>query len=1021
MSFTVYRASAGSGKTYALTHAYVSALLNKDNPTSYLNLLAITFTRKATKEMKSKILKLLEEESPSLHSAILHNYGQFSVMTIDSFFQKIIGSFLWEAGIPPSYSVELDTQRLLQEAIDQVVDEVSTHQQNRRWIGNILSDRIREGKRWNFQEAFSEVGKQVVNERFSLLGNDFITQLNNKEFLHSFMQELSALDLDFQSRMKVYAQEVFSFLESQGLSCSDFKGKSRSFMFYFQKVIEDEFTPPPTLRKALDDSSLWFSKGDPNAHRIEGIINPLSHLVKKCLDYYDKYAPQWFTVKLIINSLPQMGLAADVLRHLRTLLSNNNAVHLSQTLQLLATLATYNDVPFILERMGCRYSSFFFDEFQDTSALQWEVLLPLVHNGLSQDKPSMAVGDVKQSIYRWRNSDRRILGKGLNKDLHPNKPVDESLRTNWRSNEVLVDTVGTIFEQLINTVVQDFNSELPIADPSQEIDVYSSISQEITNTFADVRQQIAPAQKGRGGYVTVQSFLRINDQTAEDQLLEQLPFLIMEIQDRGFSASEIAILVRKNEEGQKVAAALMSYKDCPEGAKYCFDVVSPDSLFLCNSPEVQLIMAFFKQFVYPNDELNNCLIRHLCTQLGVETPDSFLLGKVLRLTLLEAFDELIRILQWTHRVSAFPYFQELHNQILSFTRPHNLRFGGQATDIFSFVRWWNQNGEKITLIQERSGSAIEILTIHKSKGLEYPVVILPFCNWELDYLSSQAPLLWVNSDSINLSLPYLPQVYGSKMAQGLFAQDYYIEKMQRRIDQLNLFYVAATRAQNELHLMLPLPERTSYNLATILTKQLFEQNQLSTIEGATLTFGAPSKRDPLNTLFEKETIPLQEYASDKTLLHLHAISTFEQMEFEHITPQKRGIILHRILSMINSKGDLDFAISQLADEGMISPDLDEQKKYSRIIKNALEQPLASGWFDGTWHTRNEASILLPSLGYQTIRPDRVMEKDGRTLIIDYKFGHPLPAHQHQMNSYVETLHRMGVRDVEGYVWYIHLT
>ncbi|MCL2738534.1 MAG: UvrD-helicase domain-containing protein [Bacteroidales bacterium] len=1039
MGVTIYRASAGSGKTYALTRAFVRRLLEQGHPSAYLHQLALTFTRKATEEMKVRILGLLndlslpsddkrglkvrgdfcrewkgkgmgEEElrkrAEALRSAILHDYGRFSVYTIDAFFQRVVRSFIWEAGLPPAYTVELDSRRLLQEAVDEVVDEVSTHGQNRKWIGEMLSERIREGKRWDVQEAFNEVGRQVFDERFRSLDGTLTDKLCDKEFLYAYMQELKDWDVRFCRQMEAYAGEVLQFLDSQGLCTTDFKGKSRSFMRYFNKIKEGDLIPPDSLRKALGDDAAWAGKNDPQAGRIASVLSPLSRLIQTCIDYYDAQAPTWFALTSTLALLPQMGLSADILRHINSLLTDDNAIHLSQTLLLLSKLCSQSDTPFIWERMGCRYSDFLLDEFQDTSVLQWKTLQPLVHNGLSQGGWSWVVGDTKQAIYRWRNSDWRILGGGLRDDLHPHPCEEELLAVNWRSREVLVDTLGNLFEQLIQTVHRQF-VETSVVFP-QDTARIQAISQELLKVYADVKQEIAPTKKDSGGYVSVCRVAPTEQQSAKDRVLERLPHLIMELQDRGFSASDIAVLVRKNGQGQEVTSCLMAFKEKPEAKGYCFDVVSPDSLFLNQSPEVQLIVAIFKRFVHPRDALNNRLIEQLCIRLDSPCPLDLCTGPLKHYALPEAFEELIRILGWTQRTSCFPFIQELHSQILGFAK-------NQSGDLFSFVRWWEQNADKLTLSIERGAAAIQVLTIHKSKGLQYPVVIIPFCDWGLDYSHTQAPLLWVQPQQPPLNrLPFVPQRYGSRMAQSLFAQDYFYEKMQYRLDQLNVFYVAATRAEDELHLFLPQSGLTSHNLARILEEQLFEENA----DADCHRYGAPVQPAPSGAADREAGHVLACYASSAPTLRLHTRLADESPEAEITSPRKRGIILHRLLSRIRTHDDIDAAVRALVEEGMVAPDSMEQTEYMRILRKALAQTEASDWFDGSWTVRNEASILLPAAAGRSVRPDRVMEKDGRILIIDYKFGQANPAHQRQMDQYVHTLQQMGYTQVEGHVWYI---
>ena len=1015
---------------------------------AYLHQLALTFTRKATEEMKMRILKILKELSlpleneqgakfrqdfcrepestgiteleirrraVALHSAILHDYGRFSVYTIDAFFQRIVRSFIWEAGLPNAYTVELDSQRILQEAIDQVVDEVSIHPLNRKWICDILSERIQEGKRWNVQEAFAEVGKQLFDEKFRSFGSSFINQLCDKEFLASYMQELRSWEALFQKQMKQYATEVLTFLDGVQLSTTDFKGKTRSFMRYFDKMTEGVYTPPESIRKAINDPTSWTTKNDPKAPQIESIYHPLNNLINECIKYYDAQAPTWFAIRLVKQLLPQMGLTADILRHANNLLKDDNAVHLSQTLLLLSALTSQSDAPFILERMGCRYSDFLLDEFQDTSVLQWQTMLPLVHNGLAQGGDSMVVGDVKQSIYRWRNSDWRILGGGIHNYLAQYHPKDEYLKTNWRSREVLVDTVGNLFEKLIESVYQNFLSSLPQTTSPDEAMRLQAIPQEIVRAYADVRMQIAPTKKDSGGYVAVYSVAPTQEQSAKEQILERLPFIIMELQNRGYSASDICILVRKNEEGQQVASTLMAFKETPQAEGTCFDVVSPDALFLSRSPEVQLVVAIFKKLINQQDAMNNLLIKQLCTQLNTNCPDTFWEGSMQHKALPEVFEEIIRIFDWTERQTCFPYLQELHNQILSFSK-------NQASDLFSFVQWWARHGEKITLKLERTGAAIEILTIHKSKGLEFPVVIIPFCDWGLDYLPVQAPILWVQPTEAPLNrLPYVPVRYGSEMAQSLFVYDYFYEKMQYRVDQLNVFYVATTRAEDELYLFLPQSVRSSYNMATILKEELSKDDPASDTTDCSWFFGEPVigiNETPKTIPEVDDSYVLHRYPSASSSLRLHTQLADESPLAENISPRKRGIILHQLLSRIHTHDDIEAAIVEAIELGWLTPDAEEQLYWSRILRNAISQPKAADWFDGSWTVRNEASILLPTANGQTIRPDRVMEKEGRMVVIDYKFGDPNPAHHRQMDTYTNVLKQMGYNQVEGHVWYI---
>jgi ATP-dependent exoDNAse (exonuclease V) beta subunit (contains helicase and exonuclease domains) len=1073
--FVVYRASAGSGKTFTLTRDFVARLLAQEQPTAYLSQLALTFTKKATEEMKTRILKWLDAlslplgspegdeareqclqldilqtlDAPTLQKralrlreTILHDYGRLSVFTIDAFFQRMVRAFIWEAGLPSGYSVDFDDERLLQEALDQVVDEIPEHSVNREWMKQILVQRIQDGGSWDVQKAFSKIAREVLREEFSALDQESIDKISDKDFLQGFMQQLRKACKEFETRIQQSLEQLQAVLDAYELSPKMFKRINNSFVQQlFRKLRKDgkegyEF--PSVARDAINKPNDWTTT--PRAsdlqkkaenERINKAYEEINPLLKDLRDYYDAHFPEYLSIQATLAQLPQMAMLGDIRRHLSQLLNENHAIHLSQTLALLQKLVRGSDAPFILEKMGVRYRNFLLDEFQDTSRAQWEVLKPLLHNGLSEEGGSaLLVGDVKQAIYRWRNSDWRILQDGLNQAFPSAQAHVENLLYNWRSDKLLIDSLGNIF-----LAMQVKAKEVYLEKMSEELGssvVYEEKAAEISRVYEDVVQQAPPHKEEGRGYLCIQNIEPDGGQSAHVQALALLPQRIMELQDRGFKASDIAILVRKNAEGQKIAAALVQYEQqyqqqCSQqqqpsqtlqqtkSFKYCFKVISSDSFFLYRIPEVNLIMALFKESVAPDDQINAELISRLASELGLSLPDKeWRRAKVDNYALSEAFERTVDMLGFHQSGHNLAFVQELHQQLLSYVK------GNNSPDAYSFVRWWEQHKHKIPLPLEHSGEAIHIVTIHKSKGLEYPVVLIPFCDWVLDHPPRQAPLLWVQAQQAPLNeLPCLLQAYKKEMAKGLFAEAYMQEKAQIMVDELNLFYVAATRARHELHIFLTQKDGQMH-MARFLKSMLELGNEG---EAAMKTYGLPCENfcQKEGSRSDAETVLCESYPCQPHQLHLrlHIDEAFPDPG-ELPSPRQRGIILHKALSSIQTEADIAPVLSDLAAQGLLSSRPQEQQNYIAILQTFLRRPDIAPWFDGTWTVRNEASILLPVGAKKTqLRPDRVIEKDGRVVVIDYKFGAPRPEHQKQIDAYVQVLKDMGHRQVEGKLIYIY--
>ena len=518
MALQVYRASAGSGKTYTLTLEFFKIVFAA--PLEYRNVLAVTFTNKATGEMKSRIVKelhaLAEGERTSygealerelglsaeevklragiLRTLVLHDYGRLSVTTIDKFFQRILKSFTRELGIFPGYNVELDSEYVLLQAVDQVMRRLNEDADLRAWVNDLMNTSVEESHSWNVKMKISELGKDLFGETYILLPEELKRKFNDRPFLRGYRTFLRGVMERFDRQLRDYGETACRLLADNDLQPSDFKGSSRSFAHHFTKLREgavDKITP--TVRKAADNAEEWSTKTTPPAKRaaIEGIFPELNRCLRESIAFFDEQWPAYNSARFLLDVLYQLGILQDLYQEVRGYCDEKGLMLLSDTTRLLNALIAGNDAPFLFEKTGNFYKHVMIDEFQDTSAMQWANFRPLVQNTLAEGGRALVVGDVKQSIYRWRNGDWKLLAGGLKQELTGSYIQDLVLENNWRSARTIVDFNNRVFDMAPRMLAELFDRECGGENP------YSS---SIIDAYAGQRQNV---RKKREGYVEI--------------------------------------------------------------------------------------------------------------------------------------------------------------------------------------------------------------------------------------------------------------------------------------------------------------------------------------------------------------------------------------------------------------------------------------------------------------------------------------------------------------------------------------
>jgi ATP-dependent exoDNAse (exonuclease V) beta subunit len=1074
---SIYKASAGSGKTFRLTGEFLKLIFKYDE--NYRRILAVTFTNKATAEMKNRILSELNilakgEESDyaddlkneyklsdselkykanRILSLILHDFSKFSVSTIDKFFQKIIRSFTREIGIQPGYSIELNQNEILAKVIDELLLELDDNKELQNWLSDLASDKIEKGNKWDFKDDIQKLASEIFKEEFKAFDTKLIKKMSDKDFLKNYIKKIKKIITQFENHLISISKNALESIEQNGLVIEDFKWGKSSVPNYFKKIIlSNEFEPKTRTIKGTDSLDEWFTAKSPKKDIIESLVtNSLFELLIEAVEHYNENYIQYNSAKEVLKYIHTLGILTDLSRKLHEYCEEQNIFLISDSAKLLQIIIDDNDSPFIYEKTGSIYKNFMIDEFQDTSKTQWHNFRPLIGNSLAQGSKNLVVGDVKQSIYRWRNSDWKILSNEIQEEFAQFSPEAETLNTNWRSKKNIIDFNNAVFCYSSQIIQQNFNNEFEVTEGST-----NPYLTKISDAYADVFQEIPSSNGKDGGYVN-HTFLNENEYDSwKDEVKIRIPKIIENLQDKNFQLKDIAILVRSGREGQDIANTLIEHKQ-QASSKYKFDFISNDSLFLANSSLVRFIVSVLEYIQNPKDNINLSFIAHEYHQyLKTENAQSHEIHELLRnhskddddkwlkklfpkqfidsleqikqLPIYELTDQIIKLFKLNEIQSELPYLKVFLDVILDFSKK-------SASDVHSFLNWWNEDGQKKTLSISENQDAIRIITVHSSKGLEFKNVIIPFCNWEIDHKPFQTNILWckTNIEPFN-QLDLIPIKYSKGLTNTVFKDNYQKEKLHAHVDNLNLLYVAFTRAKENLYTFSPFKEKSNgiKNIGDLLyftyqnfknypsEKQLIDFSEYWNSENNSFEFGT-LKQAELNKKSIHEEFEIKQFESfdikNKLRLKLHDNSFFTGKENSPYEKVNHGKIMHEIFENIETEKDISQAIDKLIFDGKISPD--EKSDINKKIQDILKNEQIKDWFSDKWTVRNEAEIILTN--GKSLRPDRVISNSKKSVIIDYKFGEQEePKHHKQVKSYIELLKEMENKEVEGFLWYVDL-
>jgi len=1046
--FDIYKASAGSGKTFTLTKEFLKIIFS--SPYEYKNVLAVTFTNKATEEMKNRLinelnilaingksayrdilkdeLKLsksnIQKKAILLRTLLLHDYGNLSITTIDSFFQKIMRAFTKELSIYPGYNIELDSNMVLKNAYEQLMQNLNSNKELKKWLSDLLRTRIIQGKPYSIESKIVDIGKELFKEDFSTYGESIKYKLNNNSFLKEFTQKLTEISKSFENKVIVICNEALEYIQINGLNLDDFSGKTRGFISIFKKGINKNFDkrPTATMYKAMDDVSKWTSKTSPNKDTIESMYPTLNEYLSKIIFLYEEKYPLYMSANFLCSNFYQIGILNFLNNEIRNYCTKQGVMMLNDTTKFLNMLIQGNEASFIYEKCGNFYKHIMIDEFQDTSSLQWNNFKPLVSNSLSENNNILIVGDVKQSIYRWRSGDWKILDSGIKQSLAQFSPKEIHLKDNWRSHWDIVNFNNYIFNESIN-ILKNIES-----------------SEKWTNTFESAYYELQQNAKIKErAYVDISFKSESRDEDADNSILSDMRLKILDAISRGAEPKDIVILVRGKKEGAKVANSLMEYNSKTEQS---IPFISNDSLFINSSLGIQFIIAVLKYIITPYDLENRAALYWkycIINNIHMDNPND-----IFKVTNNDAkFETLFDININNENLLTYSIFETVEIIIDKFNLKSSIEdvayiiaFQDMLYDyetknsnsITLFLEWWKENlGSKVLSTSEDT-NAVKIVTVHKSKGLEFDIVIIPFCNWSFDQVKP-IKRLWCHNQSKELmDLEYAPINYSSKLKDSLYVDDYMDEHLYSYIDNINLLYVAFTRAKRELYIIPYTPNKNKKGelklegvnslLFKICTESRFPDEFESRGEdglscGIKLEYKNKINND---SVYSIESYPVYNTKDNNLSISCRYHDYGNLIDGTHSAIDK-GKLLHKVFSKIKNIADVDRVLENLYLEGLYT--LEEKAEYSKFIMESLSKPQVQDWFAEDAIVINEQSILLPN-GSSFI-PDRVLIKAGGTYVIDYKFGDlEMKKYLFQVRRYMSILKKMGYNNIVGYIWYLTL-
>lgn len=937
----------------------------------------------------------LRQKAQFILKNIIYNYASFEISTIDGFTHRILRTFAKDLGIPINFEVELNTEQILLEAVDRVVNRIGEDNELTNTLVNFTLSKTDEDKSWDISRNLVDVARLLTNEN----NQNELRRIKDKTLkdFSGFAKVLNSKIKKLEIEIPETATHFFEFINKHGIEPEDFK--SGYLPKHFLKLLDKKYASigfDAAWQLNIETEPLYAKKLEAHKQQILDQLQP--EIAEQFFDSKKKITELEFLLE-VKKQLSPLSVLNIINQEINLIKKERSLMMISEFNAIISNAIKDQPVPFIYERLGEKYSNYFIDEFQDTSQLQWENLIPLIDHSLSslpienETSGLTIVGDAKQSIYRWRGGKAEQFMDLYNtgNPFASGKKKIVNLPNNYRSCSEIVKFNNEFFMHVSNFMTAP-----------EHIDLFSKTSQQ------------TPCKEGKG-YVNI-SFIE-SEKAEEDLILfpERVLEIINELEQEGVPKKDICILTRRRKEGVAIANFL-SMNGIP--------IISSETLLVSQSPEVNFIVSLLQLSIFPNDlkqkyEILNFIASEV---LQIESPHQiinqhlrsneleisnflndhgivFSLKQMKSLSLYEAVEYAINSFKLVSASDAYVQF------FLDFVYEATQKSSG---GILQFLELWELNTEKLSIVAPKTEDAVQIMTIHKSKGLEFPVVIYPFANNKIDDVTRNS--LWISHPEDLNSIPSSYISASKKMRHWKKeAMDAYQELIyQTQLDSTNVLYVALTRPVDRLyvisnHDLNAKKEENTSKISGLLINFLKQKNLWS---DAIFQYEIGEKPETKNSesTTAQTSIKQQHFYSSRPQDHgINIITTagllWNTAQGEAI---EKGNIIHRIFEDIHIASDISNAIEKAIDEGLFPEN--NKDEIIEVLEEVVSHPELEEYFNGNWKTFNERETIS-SVGI--LRADRINIKDRNAVVIDYKSGEMKNVHRQQLQSYSDILEEMG--------------
>jgi ATP-dependent exoDNAse (exonuclease V) beta subunit len=1058
----ILQASAGSGKTFSLAVHYITLLFSGEN--KYREILAVTFTNKATEEMKTRILEVLKalaegsenvdsyrsiilKAHPQLHGAalkekagriyrrILHDYSRFAVSTMDGFVQKVIRGFAFELGLSADYALEMNYEKVKDELVQKMDASLDKNKQLLEWIISLALERISDNKSWDYKAELKNLISEIFKESFEVFEKAIADiGVENIDALFKTYNQVTKKEIDaYEKELNEYGKQAVAIFERYNLDKAHFVRGTQNWLWKLQAFCNNDQDKFPKIFNLIDNPGAWFKAGKGDA----SMYDQLNTLLKQTQIFYNERVATYELAIAFKKNLHYLRLMQEVTALLSAYRNENDNLLISDAQKLITGITddAGGNPSFIWEKTGARYSNFLFDEFQDTSVSQWRSFKALLENTLASASgkhiDNLIVGDTKQSIYRWRNGDWNILHQQAKKDVGEAYVREESLAENYRSTANIIDFNNSLY-QALPALMQSYLNDIVEDQPGHIGNWWNSncFNEVMTSVYAGVMQAKAPSTKP-GGIIKVKRFSKAEDETLkytetvfrERALNDVIEEIIVLINEKKYARQDIAILVRSNFEATTCVERLMEHG---------IPVISGDALLICNNLAIDLIINTLKVITGLDEQTAlykaNCIALYhavhrdkaepnlYCdlnekslTQLDYVLPSSLCENwqQWLQLPLAELIENLITSYRLNNLQQHIPYLLAFRDLLSNATQPGEKGIG-------SFLEWWEEEGSQKSLPSPEGTDAVQVITIHKSKGLAFRAVFVPFCIWDNETKANS--VFWVSAHgTMYHELGDIPLRFSKALARTTVAKAYFEELLYSNMDSLNMLYVATTRAKDFLY------------LATMSKKDIDKLSTIGDVINAAMNGFDPDFGNT-NAYEKAEDVLTDAKPGEQSYITLHSYPTSQRLSDLYVATEekhiihllnversgRRGSLAHEVLANASNEKETDDYLASLLSEGVIQQE--ELQPLKQTVMDVLQHPELSKLLHQSGHSIIEKNIV--DVNGRIQRPDRILIKDDTAVLLDYKFTlEQSDKHIEQILRYKDLLKQMGYAAVQPYLFY----